>query len=268
MKGNRSQSLRRVAAGAFAAAVIAGGAIVAGGAVVASDHDDGELEIKGRNVGLTDLFVFREGDQTGVAADNDNLIFIMNTNERSLARQQYFYSSVARYNFNVTRIADVDDAAPGRKDVILRFEFDIPDANGRQAMTVTAIKDGQTFKTTERSDNGAAILTTTLEDDDNGNDRNNPFELDGEQLTVFAGLREDPFFFDVEQFFRVRAGALGTGPAVGFRDATEAIDFAVGYNVLSTVVRVPITFLQSGANETVFDVWEDIEIPDPTPVIR
>lgn len=78
---------------------------------------------------------------------------------------------------------------------------------------------------------------------------------------MFAGLREDPFFFDVEQYFRVRAGAAGTGPAVGFRSPTTAVDFAKGYNVNAIAVRVPIKFLQGGSQAKVFDVWETISVP-------
>ena len=39
--------------------------------VNASDHDDGETEIKGRNLNLTDLLVFREQDQNHNAGEGD-----------------------------------------------------------------------------------------------------------------------------------------------------------------------------------------------------
>ena len=71
--------------------------------LVASDHDDGETDTKGRNVNLTDLYAFREGDQTGNAAQNSNLILVMNTNPRSVARQQYYFSARARYEFRIER---------------------------------------------------------------------------------------------------------------------------------------------------------------------
>jgi hypothetical protein len=80
---------------------------------------------------------------------------------------------------------------------------------------------------------------------------------------VFAGLREDPFFFDVEQFFRVRAGAAGIGPAVGFKPANQAIDFAKGYNVNAIVARIPKSLLRGTSNTDVFDVWETISVRDP-----
>jgi hypothetical protein len=83
----------------------------------------------------------------------------------------------------------------------------------------------------------------------------------GAPVTVFAGLREDPFFFDVEQFFRVRAGARGEGPAVGFRPPDKAVDFATGYNVNAIAVRVPIKLLQAQTKATTFDVWQTISLP-------
>ncbi len=80
---------------------------------------------------------------------------------------------------------------------------------------------------------------------------------------MFAGLREDPFYFDVEQFFRVRAGALGIGPKVGFRTPDKAVDFAKGYNVNAITVRVPQSLLRGRTAVTTFDVWETISVKDP-----
>ncbi|MFK8185313.1 MAG: DUF4331 domain-containing protein [Phormidesmis sp.] len=217
--------------------------------VHASDHDDGESEIKGRNLNLTDLYVFREGDQNPHAS-TDDLVFIMNTNPRSLARQQYYFSTKARYEFQVDRVDSKDAAVAGETDVTLRFEFDAPDADQRQAFTVTAISDGHTQTATGH--------TSPLNSDPAVNSVN----LGEDTLKVFAGLREDPFFFDVEQFFRVRAGALGNGPAVGFRSPDKAVDFTAGYNVNAIAVQVPIEFLQGDTEATTFDVWQTISLQE------
>src|SRR2546430_17192314 len=56
--------------------------------LVASDHDDGETDMKGRDVNLTDLYAFREGGQTRNAAQKSNLSPGMNTNSPFLARPQ------------------------------------------------------------------------------------------------------------------------------------------------------------------------------------
>jgi len=233
--------------------------------VRASDHDDGENDQKSRALNLTDLYVFREGDQTGVPADNQNLVFAMNVNPRSVARQQYYWSTNARYEFHVTRRAAKTDPVTGADDVLLRFEFGAPDLAKRQQITVTAIKDGAAFSSDVRADNGMPVTTTPLHEPEPltvAAGDVHPVSLGGSTLTVFSGLREDPFFFDVEQFFRVRAGALGSGPAVGFRPVSTAVDFTAGYNVNSLVVRVPISFLQGPTTATTFDVWETISIPN------
>jgi hypothetical protein len=105
------------------------------------------------------------------------------------------------------------------------------------------------------TDTGGGILTTPI----NGRPILNRVDVKGQKLLLYAGLREDPFFFDVEQFFRVRAGALGLGPAAVFRH--PGIDFTWGYNVLSIVVRVPVAYLQQGSGSTAFDVWTTISVP-------
>jgi Domain of unknown function (DUF4331) len=222
--------------------------------VQASDHDDGEVDTKGRNVNLTDLYVFREKDQNPKASDQD-LVFVMNTNPRSLARQQYFFSTNALYEFKVSHVANKDDTPTGKEDVTIRFQFGAPNEKGEQRFKVAIFGDG----VAQVSDG----KTTPLSPDPNAAPFINNISSNKGQLSVFAGLREDPFFFDVEQYFRVRAGALGIGPAVGFRPPGKALDFAAGYNVNSIVVRIPRAILQGKSQATTFDVWQTISLRDP-----
>jgi hypothetical protein len=226
------------------------------GIIAASDHDDGEVDIKGRTVNLTDLYVYREKDQNSSAADGD-LVLTMNSNPRSLARYQYYFSTTALYQFYITQVGDVNSTPTGRADIVLRFAFSPPNNQGMQAVAITVIRGGSET-TTKTTVNGGLIATTPL----NSNAVLNTVPVGGSNLTVFAGLREDPFFFDVEQFFRVRAGALGTGPKVGFRDPSKAIDFTKGYNVNTIAVRVPKAFLQAGTGVNTFDVWTTTSVRD------
>lgn len=228
----------------------------------ASDHDDGVADNKTQALNLTDLFVFREDNQTGKSADKGNLILIMNTSPRSLPEQQYYFSQNASYQFHLTRVtADNKNTTPtGKSDIVLSFMFGAQDANNRQPVTVTAVRDGQTVSATTNSD-GTPILTTEVQSSMANDLTKNLITLDGKTLAVFAGMREDPFFFDVQQFFKVRAGAAGLGPKVGFLPPNQAEDFTNGYNVNTIVVRVPISFLQSDAAEPVFDVWETVFVP-------
>ena len=220
--------------------------------LMASDHDDGEVDTKGRNLNLTDLYAFREKDQNPNAADGD-LVLVMNTNPRSVARQQYYFSTNAPYEFKLTRVADKEATPTGQEDITLRFEFAPPTNRNQQQIKFTVIKDGKETSVTN-------LRTTPLNSE---KPIVNQLTTNGSKLAVFAGLREDPFFFDVEQFFRVRAGALGTGQAVGFRPPNQALDFAKGYNVNAIAVRVPQQFLQGATGSNVYDVWETISLRDP-----
>lgn len=234
--------------------------------VRASDHDDGETQIKSRNLNLTDLYVFREDWQTGNAADASNLIFIMNTNPRSLPRQQYFFNTQAIYSFHVSRLANRDVAVTGVEDVRFDFSFGAP-ANNSQQITLNLVRlsNGQ-----EVSRETLPVGNTTPAAPLIGNAPapapvSNTVNTASGALTVFAGLREDPFFFDVDAFFRTRAAlASNSGPVnrtLLTTNAATAIDFAKGYNVNAIVMRVPIAVLQ-GSNETSFDVWETISLPN------
>ncbi|MEG4943045.1 DUF4331 domain-containing protein [Microcoleus sp. F4-D5] len=231
-------------------------ALLTPGIIVASDHDDGEVDIKGRAVNLTDLYVYREKDQNSGAADGD-LVFTMNSNPRSVARYQYYFSTTALYQFHITQVGDVNSTPTGRSDIILRFAFSPPNNQGMQAVAVTVVRGGSET-TTKTTVNGGLIATTPL----NSNAVLNTVPVGGSNLTVFAGLREDPFFFDVEQFFRVRAAALGTGPRTAFKQPNQAIDFTKGYNVNTIAVRVPKAFLQAGSGANTFDVWSTVSIRD------
>ena len=227
-------------------------------AVRASDHDDGETDRKSRSLNLTDLYVFRENDQDSGAAAG-NLVFIMNTNPRSVARQQYYFSTNARYEFHMTQRASGTAPVTGAADVTLRFEFDAPDGSNQQAMTLTAIRNGSTVKTTTKV-GGGSILTTPI----TAAPVTSMVDLGGSTVKVFAGLREDPFFFDVEQFFKIRADWRAAAPGAGTvvpRDLDTAVDFAKGYNVNAIVVSVPVAFLANGTGATTFDVWETISVP-------
>jgi len=225
----------------------------------ASDHDDGDIDVRSRALSLTDLYAFRELDQNP-SARADDLILVMNTNPRSVARVQYFFSSEARYEFRISRVNNNNSIPTATPDLTLRFTFSPPQRN-RQNAELTVIERGRNPVTVSRTTNGRAIATTPYVNADNPTI--NRVRVGGSNIDIFAGLREDPFFFDVEQYFRVRAGLLGTGPSVGFRPPATAVDFATGYNVNTIVLRVPRTLLQGSSNATTFDVWLSLNIKDP-----
>ncbi len=222
--------------------------------LMASDHDDGEVDAKGRSLNLTDLYAFREQDQNSNANPGD-LVLVMNSNPRSIARQQYYFSTNARYEFKLTRVANKDATPTGQEDITIRFEFGAPNDQQQQPVKMTVIKDGQTTSATN-------LVTTSLQAANAQRPIVNQLSAGGSKISVFAGLREDPFVFDVEQFFRVRAGALGIGPAVGFRPPAQAVDSFKGFNVNTIAIRMPLQFLQGNSGATTYDIWETISLRD------
>ena len=183
----------------------------------ASDHDDGENDMKSRALNLTDHYVWKD------ATDATKINFVQTTNPRSLAGQQYFFSSTARYSFHVTRVTDKKAGPTGSDDIELRFEFSAPDANNVQTITFTVIKGGSVVGTGTGTTTPLAASPTV-----------NTVSVGGVTYTFFAGLREDTFFFDVQRFFQVRdflahaffGGVAATTPLHAFQTGSPTCDIS------------------------------------------
>ena len=84
-------------------------------------------------------------------------------------------------------------------------------------------------------------------------------------MRVFAGWRDDPFFIDLEQFFRIIpdrkpvTGTLAQLPdtptATAFRN--PGVDYVAGFNVLSIVIELPTASLVAGGNPKI-GIWGTI----------
>ena len=84
-------------------------------------------------------------------------------------------------------------------------------------------------------------------------------------MQVFAGWRDDPFFIDLEQFFRIIpdrkpvTGTLAQLPdtptASAFRN--PGVDYVAGFNVLSIVIELPTASLVAGGNPKI-GIWGTI----------
>ena len=82
-------------------------------------------------------------------------------------------------------------------------------------------------------------------------------------MQVFAGPRDDPFFIDLEQFFRIlpdrkpESGPLSqiTQGPLTFRPAGQAVDFLRTFNDLAIVVELPLSALTANGARPRFGVW-------------
>ena len=255
--------------------------------VYASDHDDGETDIKSRSLNLTDHFAFKS------PANPSELSLIMYFNPRSLPGKQYYLSTNARYELHVSKAASKTSAPTLADDYVFRFEAQAPDATGAQQIKLTVLKDGNEVGSMSGS-------TTTIGASKAGQITTNTGNAGGIDLKWFVGPRADSFHFDVVRFFQVRAflaqrffgGPGGVGDATasladncrgdkflanllpggaaaneagGVPDADVinlwnppscAPDFTKNLNVTAIVLNVPISQLGG----TIFDTWSTISV--------
>jgi hypothetical protein len=224
------------------------------------------------NLTLSDLYAFREDWQSS-GASSGNMILIMNSLPGAIPMQQYFFNPSARYEFHLSRVGTGSQKAvapTGSDDIVIQFQFSGADTNvadtayNTQSMAVTTFRDGVTDGTVTTNTDNSAILSTSLVNSQLSALTINNFMIGGSQMTVFAGLRQDPRFFDIVHFFDLKGSLVasnGTSASPGFASSpTIAGDSSTGYNVNTIVLRVPISFLQSNG-ETVFDVWETVLVP-------
>jgi hypothetical protein len=253
----------------------------------ASDHDDGETDLKSRALNLTDHFAFKTPVGTP-PAPTDRLALVMYVNPRSLPGRQYFLSPDARYEFHVAKVTGSKTAQPiPRNDFVFRFEASPPQPNGTQYVTLSVIRDTTLIATHigastsfAASKTGAVVTNTAI--------------AEGNSLQYFVGMRTDSFHFDVNRFFEVRAflarrffgGPGGAGDASAtlaancegdafladiltpgsdldgdrvnlFNPPTCAPDFTKNLNVTAIVLSVPKALLGGG---NVYDTWSTISV--------
>ena len=265
----------------FVAAGLLAGAATLGGTyqmAAASDHDDGELDLKSRALNLTDHFAFKSGT---------DLTLTMYVNPRSLPQRQYDLSTNARYEFHVSKVASRTAAPTAAEDYVFRFEAGAPNAAGVQSLTLTVLRNGTVLGThTGASTDFASSKANTV--------TTNMGAAGDVDFKYFVGMRADSFHFDVIRYFQVRSflanrffgGTNGNGNANAFLapncrgdtllqgvlsteanpdgDAVNlwnppscAPDFTKNYNVTAIVLNVPIADLGGGA---IFDTWSTISV--------
>jgi len=281
--------MKRIVLASISVATVIAVVAIAGRTGYASDHDDGETDLKARALNLSDHFAFKSpGDPT-------QLSLIMYFNPRSLPGKQYSLSTKARYELHVSKAASRTGAPTAKDDYVFRFEAAPADATGAQAITLTVLKDGMAVGT-------HAGMTTTIGASKAGKLTTNTGKVGDIDVKYFIGPRADSFHFDVVRFFQVRAflaqrffgGPGGVGDATAsladncrgdkflanllpggvaaneaggvsdgdvinlFNPPSCAPDFTKNLNVTAIVLNVPIAELGG----TIFDTWSTISVSE------
>jgi hypothetical protein len=162
---------------------------------------------------INDVYVFRGADPT-------RTVLAMTVNPAVNLLGPAIFEPGARYRFKI----DTDGDA--RSDTIYAAIFRQPDANGVQRYTVK--RDGRRVASGSTDELSASWTRDGVE--------------------AFAGVRSDPFFFDL-------LGFLGSVKGQGTRqlnDGNES-DFFAGLNTLAIVIEVPNTAL--GGDGAAIGVW-------------
>jgi hypothetical protein len=193
-----------------------------GGFLLASDHIDAPA-VKNQSSDITDLYVFN-------GTDTNNLVFIANT-QGLLAPAN---TAAASFDPNTLIQFSIDNNGDNVEDLVIQAIY----ANGKMNFygpvkpTVTGARsqlEGAITASVDVTAYGASPAITTTPSG----------------IMVFAGSRDDPFFFDLNQYHAILAGT-----ASGFNNPGS--DAFAGTNVLSTVIEVPKTMLNSTGK---INVW-------------
>ena len=213
----------------------------------ASDHQDSPLTVARPGADITDVYVFPANDPSKVVLAMDVWPLI----PPGLGTQTYFDPGVL-YQLKIGLQSDATE------DLVLQFKADGVGANQRLTLygpaRPAAVGTRTSIVTGSRTGDIPYNTTASL----------------GNGIMAFAGPREDPFYFDLTQFYRIqpdRNFANQPNPPPGsarcFRK--DGKDFLAGYSVLSLVVELPRRLLADGGQLGRINVWATTSLKETDP---
>jgi hypothetical protein len=225
---------RRLAAGLLLLAGAAGGVTLATG----SDHQDTrEVELDNPRLDMTDVYAF-PGSSAG------RIVLAMNSRAfltPGATAAEASFDPELLYQFKI------DNDGDAREDRVIQVTFSGTGASQQVQVRGPVEPPVQGATDNEIADVSPAVtgvINTPLGSDD---------------LQVFAGPRDDPFFIDLEAAFCIlpdrkpEAGALSQpcaldpNPSAPFFFRSPGINYVNGFNVLSIVIELPSSMIENGA---------------------
>jgi hypothetical protein len=206
------------------------GIAIVGGILYAADHIDAPAVTGPGSTSpgndITDIYAFQS------PADNSKMVFVLNTQGllSPAATGAAGFPSNVMYEFNI------DNSGDNVEDLVIqclvqngKMRVYGPVAPGTPGLTSTVKTNGPVTEVAVTPYGAGSPSTAT-----NGNG-----------TRIFAGPRDDPFFFDLGRFKQIIAGT-----ATSFNN--PGTDSFAGTNVMSIVVEVPKNLLGSAAS---INVW-------------
>jgi hypothetical protein len=219
----------------------------------AADHRDSPTADGAPEGDITDFFTFLDPNNVS------NLVLIMNVNPFSVPADNptYSFSNNFLYQFKV------DTTGDGSENQVIQVVFEAARtsecASGQGVLIygpAAPTMAGATNALVSEFPTVAACTNTTATE--NG-------------VTVFTGLRDDPFVFDLGQLQRILNGSqdvfrnlptTALGPLRGRpvrADGTSGVDALGGFNVSSIAIEIPASYVQPQGNR--INLWATVGAP-------
>jgi hypothetical protein len=225
---------KRMALGALALTIAVSIMLTPAPTIDAADHGDAPLTAHDLGADLNDAYMFLDPN------DNTKVILIMTVHGFIVPAEASnfgIFDPAIRYRFELENTGDAKPDA----FIDVRFSPRIAVNGAPQAQTATITCTGfannRTFTApSTNSSNTADVAPTPVITTDSTT-----------SISFFAGLTDDPFFFDIPAFGRfvasVRAGA--PNPAVFQRGR----DSFAGYDTLAIAFSIPVSLVRNGGNQ-------------------
>jgi hypothetical protein len=234
----------RVSLVALAAIAVATGSGIAVRAVMASDHQDTPLVEMSPRYDVNDVFAFP------APGNPSRTVLVLGTSSPLTPAQtpSFTFGTKDQELYQIK----IDNTGDAREDLVFQVTF--TGKSGKQKVTLRGPVKPNAVGTMNTLVGGKQIkgYTNTL--------------IESGDVKLFAGPRDDPFFIDLEAFFRIlpdrkpEAGPLSTitqGPLT-FRAATgpnPAVDYLRGINDMAIVIELPTAAIANPATNGRFGVW-------------
>jgi hypothetical protein len=225
-----------------AVAVVAGSAVAV--RLMASDHQDTPLVELSPRLDVNDVYAFP------APGNPSNVVLILGTSSPITPAQtpSFTFGTKDQELYQIK----IDNTGDAREDLVFQLTF--TGKAGKQKVTLRGPVKPNEVGTVNTLVGGKQIkgYTNTV--------------IQSGDIKLFAGPRDDPFFLDLEQFFRIlpdrkpETGPLSTitqGPLT-FRAATgsnPAVDYLRGINDMAIVIELPVSMIANPATNGRFGVW-------------